>query len=361
MGLVRFFLAISVIFAHNGIRMPGIEGLLSVYAFFVISGFYMALVLNEKYQNNKVGFYGARFLRLWPSHIIVFFVVLTFISPMSNTIYASTFATIFTWFSAITMLFYNSLAWLGVDSATGKLLLITTSADNESSLLFAAHMPHIWSIGVEISFYALAPFIARKPKAILIALCLAFVIHLLIVSDLYPLHPLQRFSALNVFWLFLLGMVAYHCWKKYQPALNQFKCRPIWFSLFGVGLSLLCIAIAQKFWGNQFLVTASFIFFAAALIPIFHYTRKSKYDRAIGELSYPIYLTHWPIFSLILTGHQGSWPWTFAIIGLSIICSLILIYCVDKPLEKIRRKMVSIGNKYPENQTGITSSSISRG
>jgi peptidoglycan/LPS O-acetylase OafA/YrhL len=105
MGLIRFFLAISVVIAHNGIRVPGIEGLLAVYAFFVISGFYMALVLNEKYLDNILGFYGARFLRLWPSYIVVLVIVLLFVAPMSDTIYASTLAAVYTWTATITMFF----------------------------------------------------------------------------------------------------------------------------------------------------------------------------------------------------------------------------------------------------------------
>lgn len=52
MGLIRILLAISVIIAHTesilGFNMVG--GTLAVQAFFIISGFYMALILSEKYD-----------------------------------------------------------------------------------------------------------------------------------------------------------------------------------------------------------------------------------------------------------------------------------------------------------------------
>ena len=51
MGLIRALLAISVILAHSesflGLSLVG--GKVAVQAFFIISGFYMALILNEKY------------------------------------------------------------------------------------------------------------------------------------------------------------------------------------------------------------------------------------------------------------------------------------------------------------------------
>jgi peptidoglycan/LPS O-acetylase OafA/YrhL len=79
MGLVRLLLALAVVAAHAGppggvawLEMTG--GPASVQCFYVISGFYMALILNEKYVGP--GSYGvfvrSRLWRLLP----MFFVVL---------------------------------------------------------------------------------------------------------------------------------------------------------------------------------------------------------------------------------------------------------------------------------------------
>ena len=50
MGIIRFLLAISVVIAHTssvyGFKLVG--GQIAVQAFYMISGFYMTLILNEK-------------------------------------------------------------------------------------------------------------------------------------------------------------------------------------------------------------------------------------------------------------------------------------------------------------------------
>ena len=56
MGILRFILALAVVFVHTGhiygsdfygTRLMG--GVVAVQAFYIISGFYMALILNTKY------------------------------------------------------------------------------------------------------------------------------------------------------------------------------------------------------------------------------------------------------------------------------------------------------------------------
>jgi len=59
MGLLRLILAISVVLAHTsyifGFGLVG--GQAAVQAFYIISGFYMALVLNEKYIGENRSYY----------------------------------------------------------------------------------------------------------------------------------------------------------------------------------------------------------------------------------------------------------------------------------------------------------------
>ena len=75
MGLVRFLLAISVTLAHVPSRsLLGFDMIAadtSVQAFFLISGFYMALVLTENghYSSTRI-FYASRYMRLWPIYIV---------------------------------------------------------------------------------------------------------------------------------------------------------------------------------------------------------------------------------------------------------------------------------------------------
>lgn len=52
MGLIRLFLALSVVVHHLGSERPfwWVHAGVAVILFYMVSGFYMALVLNEKYR-----------------------------------------------------------------------------------------------------------------------------------------------------------------------------------------------------------------------------------------------------------------------------------------------------------------------
>jgi len=74
MGLLRLFLAVSVIAGHSGTTVFGFKGIGAWYAvnfFFIISGLYLAMVLNEKYKEKvAIYFYISRVLRLFPVYYV---------------------------------------------------------------------------------------------------------------------------------------------------------------------------------------------------------------------------------------------------------------------------------------------------
>ena len=82
MGLLRLYLALCVIFTHDGVRQNSIpliiyNGSQAVQIFFVISGFYMALILSEKYRS-PVEFYASRFIRIYLPYWTVLGIVVIF-------------------------------------------------------------------------------------------------------------------------------------------------------------------------------------------------------------------------------------------------------------------------------------------
>jgi len=80
MGLIRLLLAFTVVIAHSnpifGNKIVG--GITSVHAFFIISGFYMALILNEKYvtKDSYKLFITNRLLRLYPVYWVMFVITI---------------------------------------------------------------------------------------------------------------------------------------------------------------------------------------------------------------------------------------------------------------------------------------------
>src|SRR5262245_35618606 len=77
-------LALCVLLTHSAFTgLPHLPGSIAVEAFFVVSVFYMALVLTEKYTPARLGrswvmhFYLSRYLRLYPSYILSVLAILS--------------------------------------------------------------------------------------------------------------------------------------------------------------------------------------------------------------------------------------------------------------------------------------------
>src|SRR6185437_11934638 len=77
MGLIRLLLALAVVATHCGpiFGCNLVGGQIAVQSFFIISGFYMSVILNEKYvgvNNSYRLFITNRFMRLYPIYWAVF-------------------------------------------------------------------------------------------------------------------------------------------------------------------------------------------------------------------------------------------------------------------------------------------------
>jgi hypothetical protein len=73
MGIIRFLLACSVVIAHahQSISLPILNAGACVETFFIISGFYMALVLETKYHSDRRAFWLNRWFRIAPTYYMI--------------------------------------------------------------------------------------------------------------------------------------------------------------------------------------------------------------------------------------------------------------------------------------------------
>ena len=94
MGILRFLLAACVVAGHSTpiMGLPLLEAGMAVKAFFMISGFYMTLILSGKYRvRNAEGYWlfiSNRFLRIYPSYLVVLGVSLVFYAAASVKLHA---------------------------------------------------------------------------------------------------------------------------------------------------------------------------------------------------------------------------------------------------------------------------------
>src|SRR4051794_14807155 len=185
MGLIRILLALAVLLrAHSTLLfgIPMIDGGRAVQGFYVISGFYMALVLNEKYARSARGyreFLGQRMLRLLPAYWVCAIAALILGATGWGTILPAAGSTPpFTFWQqhagqlpgyqlvylVLSQVFLFGQDWtlfmrLGTDGAFHFARNFHEYPDAPFQFLLVAPA---WSLGVELAFYLIAPFLVRR-------------------------------------------------------------------------------------------------------------------------------------------------------------------------------------------------------
>lgn len=301
MGMLRVLLAVSIIFYHAmGDYFVG--GRNAVQMFYMISGFLISYVLVERKAYSVVSdFYKSRYLRIYPIYFLSALLTLITISlfrdmPLAGHVFA-TFAAapasadLVLAFSNLFIFTQDWLFFLGVSHH--ELIPVASFQSTEVALTSGLLLPQAWSLGVELSFYALAPFIIVR-KRVLLAVFLASIAArgYLALIGLANVDPwTYRFFPTELA-MFLLGALAHQI---LLPAYTRFFQDGSLRKLSGMTtyafLALSCVYFAVP-GGN---IAKSAIIFAAFffILPmLFIFQRYNKWDRSFGELSYPVYMVH---------------------------------------------------------------------
>lgn len=170
MGCLRLIFAISVVFVHSyGHVFVG--GRNAVQLFYMISGFLISYVLVEsKAYHSRRDFYINRILRLYPMYIIVAFA--TFVALILQYNFIAIPSTFLVWnespFAAKTLLLISNLILFGQDwimflaIKDGNLVFGENFQNSEIFLPGALLVPQAWTLGVELTFYLIAPFVVHS-------------------------------------------------------------------------------------------------------------------------------------------------------------------------------------------------------
>lgn len=356
MGTLRFLLALSVAVAHaGGVSRLGyvfLHASTAVQAFYIISGFLITMVLNNRKEYQSVGnFYVSRYLRLWPTYIIVFLIALMVYGHnrlfVSLPRVADLPTNFFILFSNFTLLFQDWFFFLRF-TPEGGLIFIPDFTKSTSSIWSYLIVSPAWTLGIELTFYIIAPFVCRNWKGTL-ALFLFGLCCRLLVSSYFP-HSNQweyRFAPSEMMF-FAAGGLAYFASRfifiRFPAALTVVGYG---FFVFLVAAVLLWapvfsgITIPGGVWIYQNLYFTSAFFLVAMIFgvgPLFYATQKSVADRWIGELSYPIYICHEIILYSFL-GKDVNFRWGNVVIwGMVIPASILLVLFVALPVDRLRKR-----------------------
>lgn len=356
MGILRFLLAISVVIAHStsifGVEMVG--GQMAVQSFFIISGFYMTLILKEKYIGDNKSyklFISNRALRLYPIYWLILFLTISYSGYIYFITDGSEFGKFYPYiahykdlnigslffliFTNIFLFFQDIVMFLGLDLQNGNLFFTENFRNTKPMLFEFLLVPQAWTIGVEILFYVIAPFLVRRKL---------FVILLLIIASLllrcYLFYGLNlnydpwtaRFFPTEIVF-FLLGTLAYHLYKKYQ----QYNFKKTYLHL--IWVSIVLLTLIYGFVKIPFKELIYLIYFFVCLPFVFILTKKYKKDAYIGELSYPIYISH--VFVMMILSHHKIPVNGITLVLFTVFISVLLNEFVAKKIEKIRQSRIS--------------------
>lgn len=361
MGVIRVLLAIAVVLAHAGaiFGFKHIDGLIAVQSFFIISGFYMSMIINEKYnfRNSYKLFISNRLLRLFPTYILI--IVITFLvillfhvsgqkqGLITNFSHLNILSKIYVFFINLFIVGQDSTLFLGFDTS-GSLHYVSDFNSSNPPVYSFLLCPPAWSLSLELMFYFIAPYLVkRKISLIFFIMILSFLLRIFIYKQGYSYDPwIYRFFPTELFF-FLSGTISYRLYN-YLRNIEHTHIKKI-------GLFLLCFVILSilffnfipvKYYLKQYLFYFTFTF---SIPVIFIYTKNNRIDRFIGELSYPVYLSHifimyyWlPVFNDIFG--LSSLNSILAVI-FSILFSVLLIKYIIKPIDDYREKRVNGFNK----------------
>lgn len=336
MGLIRLLLALSVAIAHSDplftqndifvINNLFVSGLVAVESFFVISGFYMALVMHSKYSGNIMSFYRNRFLRIFPAYWTTLLIAIVFAVPSRGNVFAQLIDLDFSVSTKI-LIFTSNIMIFGSDvmsflsTGTGGLYLTERYSD-PAQLRNYLFIPQAWTLPLELIFYMIVPFVYRRKSIVIAMLTLSLVIKIMLLKLFGWVEPWNnRFFPAELM-MFCLGVLAHEIYviiKSRNIPKHYGTIALIFIALITISFKMVPVALSVK--------TIMYYLLLVLLIPvIFIRFGKNKLDRLIGELSYPVYLCHMIVISM-------SNYLAVNIIG-SIIMAFMINRYVSEPIEQ---------------------------
>lgn len=355
MGYIRTLLALIVIISHTQpfFNFNFLGGKIAVQCFYIISGFYMSLILNEKYiginQSYKL-YMTNRLIRLYPIYwtmllLIIISSILYGIVTNGNSygalnIFKDNYDTLsisslfILTFSNVFIFLQDILLFFEINLKNG-LFFFQPKFDIKSLNGFDFSLiPQAWTVALELSFYIIAPFIVKRKSLVI------FFLLTLSISIKFLLH--NKFGLNHTPWVFrffpselsyfLLGIFSYKI-SKYGK-INLLN--PIFNKLIFTSI-IIVIIFFDKIMFN-FKNQLFFILFFISIPFIFELSKKSKIDRYIGDLSYTLYISHLFIITIVNKLNSVFINKGITVILLSLIISITLKYFLSDKIEKYRQK-----------------------
>lgn len=350
MGLLRTFYALSVVLYHAWpAAFVFVGGQNAVQCFYIISGFLISYILVERRSYRSLGaFYLSRYLRLYPVYILVAALSLAALLAVHERsflhVYQDSPA------GAVALLVFSNLFLFGQDwvmfcAVQNHALVLVTNFNHSEVLLWQGQIIHpSWTLGIELSFYAIAPFVLPRRWLVFSLLAASLLLRLVFIHLGFGTRDpwSYRFFPTELA-LFLSGALAQQlllplC-RRLRGSVRGKLCEAATYFLLGFSAVYFLIPLDEIY--RRILLLGIF----AVLVPFtFLFQERHRFDGWIGELSYPIYISHmlmlW-VSSYVLKrlGVPDQRFIAAACVILTIAFSLGLNHYVARPIEALRHRL----------------------
>ncbi|WP_461210179.1 acyltransferase family protein [Desulfocurvus sp. DL9XJH121] len=336
MGIIRLLLAFAVL-SHHAPLMDGelLPGVVSVRLFFVVSGFYMSLILEERYARGGLWlFYSNRLLRLLPAYLVVAALSLALVLALDAHSFMSRDDVLGAW--AIAPLAFAGLALSNLTLMGQDLLFLLDFSESFSPVwspcqecpvlgFWMSLVPQAWSVSLELWFYLLAPFLVRLRAPALLGLGAAsLALHTALgmggadgANTAHHLFPAQLH-------LFLLGVLSQRLGR--WGALSSL---PRGWGLAALG-ALCALVFGYRFMADPWRFPLAALAFAGGMPLVFGALKDAAWDRGLGELSYPFYLVQFLVLGAL--EHAAPELGAVGVVALVLAAAVGLYLLVDRPV-----------------------------
>lgn len=330
LGSLRFFLALSVVIAHlvNDARFFSHWGIFAVFGFYLISGYLITVILHEIYFFRLSAFAINRFLRLFPTYYVV-------VAVSALIVNFSTDASAFHPAWAIQTRLRDIL---------GNIFIFPFEFYDSSFRL----SPPTWSVAVElVNYFLLWLIVARNRSLAILFFFMAAIYHIASLAAGTDWGP-RYYPSYAALLPFSIGALIYFFRNAADCVVPRFGL-----SIFAISCALWLVNLAlcgymggvgSKFFNSFFY--ANLVFFTVFLYSIITSRGKIweiKWDKKLGDLAYPVFLTHWIVSYVVsqyfLSGQQRGMALFAAALIPILAVSLILSRITDHLIEPLRGKV----------------------
>lgn len=320
MGLLRLFLATLVVVSHLGIDFHGWNvGVFAVVIFYMLAGHVVAKLWSRRPSGNFVTslgwFYKDRALRIFPLYFAALLVSGLVWALGAQSYFLSKPPGLTDWLSNLTVVPLNFYMWTGID---------------RFSLV-----PPAWSLGAELQFYLLLPFLMLWPRLAMLAaagslLVFSFAQLGWLNTDIYGYRLL-----VGVLFIFLSGAII-----EKPSAAGYAALIALWFILLSYVVILEVEGVRRFF---DFEVAMGYLIGFPLIVAISKVRLVGSWNKLqshAGSMSYGVFVFHFPMIWIV---EMYNLPSAFRILPVmlgSVLLAAIFHYALERPVwRKLRKKL----------------------